>query len=404
MKSCFYCILNCRYLLYFFSLIAGWPCIFFVLGWLPHYQVNYILLLIVGLIFTLNLKATTLPRPFIVLLLTQILAWGVYSVIHIDTSYYTRIFLLVITFSLIGIQLRFIEKKEFIKVYNYWLLIQIVCGAIGLLLVLIGVLHPIFQFTEFDGRPGYFFGLFTTNTYLGGLVRNAGFFDEPGALAFWGMYALLFNKLFVKNIKVEWILMIGLLSTLSLAYYIQLSLYLLFFYKKEFRKIFVICIILFVAMKGIASYNPAMNNAIFGRLQYNTETGTLQGDNRSVLMKRSWDIFLTSPIVGVGASKLASVETAKQYGFVGANFFFNWACDGIVGLLITYLPLIYLFKLGRYKPIYQNAGWIILVGCLQRPYDSSQLLYPLLNFTMILYAYYDLFLSSFSLNILDERK
>ena len=59
-----------------------------------------------------------------------------------------------------------------------------------------GLLEPLFQFIEMDGRPGYFYGLFTTNTVFGGFVRNAGFYDEPGALSNWGVFALLFNKLF----------------------------------------------------------------------------------------------------------------------------------------------------------------------------------------------------------------
>ena len=31
--------LNLRYFLYFFALIAGWPCVFFLMGWLPHYTI-----------------------------------------------------------------------------------------------------------------------------------------------------------------------------------------------------------------------------------------------------------------------------------------------------------------------------------------------------------------------------
>ena len=91
------------------------------------------------------------------------------------------------------------ERLGFVKTYNLWLAFQVVAGSIGFILVLVGILQPIFEFRELDMRPGYFFGLFTTNTYLGGFVRNAGFYDEPGTLAFWGMYALIINKLFVDN-------------------------------------------------------------------------------------------------------------------------------------------------------------------------------------------------------------
>ena len=95
------------------------------------------------------------------------------------------------------------------KTYDVWLVVQAISGTIGILLVLGGLLQPIFKFVEMDMRPGYFFGLFTTNTYFGGLVRNAGFYDEPGALAFWGIYALIINKMFVKNTKIEILLIIA---------------------------------------------------------------------------------------------------------------------------------------------------------------------------------------------------
>lgn len=385
--------LKFRYVLYFFSFVAGWPCVFYLLGWLPHYQINYIVLLIVITAFAIYRMATCLPKTIAYLILIQIICWCIYSVIHIDISYYTRILLLMITFFMLGIQLRFVEINKFIRIYNLWLLLQIVCGTIGLFLVLGGILQPIYEFVEMDGRMGYFFGLFTTNTYMGGLVRNAGFYDEPGALAFWGIYALLLNKLFIKQTKIEWILALGLLSTLSVAYYIQLFLYLLLFYRKEAHKIIIAGILILITLKFISTYNEAMDKAIFSRIEYDSKSGTIKGDNRSDLMKKCWTIFLTAPVSGVGASNLVSVENGNKYGFVGANFFFTWASDGLIGVFITYLPLMYLFKLGKQKKIYKYASWILLVGYLQRPYDSTQLLYPLMTFTIVLGAYYDLFLS-----------
>lgn len=34
--------LNYKYLLFLFALVAGWPCEFYLLGWLHHYKLNYI--------------------------------------------------------------------------------------------------------------------------------------------------------------------------------------------------------------------------------------------------------------------------------------------------------------------------------------------------------------------------
>lgn len=368
--------------IYFFSFIAGWPCVFYLMGWLPHYQVNYILLFTICFLFFLSHDLPQLPISVGKLIACQIICWAMYSIIHMDSSYYTRILMLFITYLILRMQSED-KSYDFIKTYDIWLTLQVICGTIGILLVLLGILTPLAKFTEMDGRTGYFFGLFTTNAYLGGMVRNAGFFDEPGALAFWGIFALLFNKLFVRNKKIEYCLLIGLLSTLSLAYYIQLAVYLLIFYRKKTWKLILLVTIVYIAIKYMASFNEGMNESIFGRFEYDTETGHFQGDNRSALMVRCWTIFQDYPVLGIGARVLVGDEIQRIYGFVGGNFFFNWAADGLVGVIITYLPLFGIFRIGRFDARYYGIALLLFIGFLQRPYDSTQLLYPLLTYTLL---------------------
>ena len=106
-------------------------------------------------------------------------------------------------------------------------------------------------------------------------------------------------------------------------------------------------------------------------------------------MARCWRIFKSSPVTGVGATNLATVVSEKK-GFVGANFFLNWASDGLLGVLITYIPFFLLLKLGKYKRQYRYAFIIITLGFLQRPYTDTILLYPLLSYTIVLHAYLDI--------------
>lgn len=383
--------LTYRRLLYFFSFVAGWPCVFYLMGWLPHYIINYVLLLVLSAAYVVLRKCEQLDKTIENILFIQILGWTFFSLIHFDSSYITRIFILLITFAILRIQQSDDDVLSFCKMYNGWLVLQVISGTIGVLLVLSGILHPIFKFIEMDGRPGYFFGFFATNAYLGGLVRNAGFYDEPGALAFWGMYALLINKLIIKNKKTEILLIIGLISTMSIAYFIQLTGYLLVFYRKQSWKMILIIILIILSLKVITSYNEAMDQAFWGRMQYNESTGTIAGDNRSVLMKRCWGIFCDHPVIGMGARELVSPTVASKYGFVGANFFFNWAADGIVGGIITYIPLIYLFVLGGQDKRMYGVGLIMLIGFLQRPYDNTQILYPLMTYTLLSQAYKSIF-------------
>jgi len=278
------------------------------------------------------------------------------------------------------------ERLGFVKTYNSWLVFQAIAGSIGFILVIVGILQPIFEFRELDMRPGYFFGLFTTNTYFDGLVRNAGFYDEPGALAFWGIYALIINKLFVDNKKMEKLLIFGLISTLSLAYFIQIAVYVFFFCREKRRKLLpYIAAFLFVLML-FSSFNERMKDAIWGRMEYDKETGTLAGDNRSKMTKVCWDIFKSSPIVGQGARHLIEISQERRV-FVGANANFTLACDGLVGQIIVWSPFFLLFRLRRYDKKYGWAFWILILGFLQRPYDGTQLLYPLMSFTIVMQAY-----------------
>lgn len=379
-----------KYLLYFFALIAGWPCVFYLMGWLPDYSVNYVILFILAVATTLFKNGFgRVPKRIVIIISIQMICWSLYGLLYQDTSYFTRVFLLIITFSFLGIQLSYRDKFEFIRTYNFWLVFQSVSGVIGFLLVLFSLLSPISQFIEMDGRPGYFYGLFTTNSVYGSFVRVAGFYDEPGALAFWGIFALLFNKLYVDNKKMEYLLIFGLISTLSMAYFIQLAVYFYLFYKNQRKKILLPLILFIIMLKGIASFNEGLDNVIFGRFSLNAQTQSLDGDNRTELLKRCWRIFKTSPVTGVGATNLATVVSEKE-GFVGANFFVNWASDGILGVLVTYLPFFLLLKLGKYKRQYIYAFIIIILGLIQRPYTDTVLLYPLLSYTLVLHAYLDI--------------
>ena len=378
-----------RYLLYFFALVSGWPCVFYLMGWLPFYKTNYIILFFLAGAAALSKGAYQyVPKPISIIIVFQITLWLLYWLFFEDSSYFTRVFILLITFSILGLQLRYRDRFEFIKTYNFWLAFQSIAGSIGFILVLSGLLQPISRFFEMDGRLGYYYGLFTTNAVFGGFVRNAGFYDEPGSLATWGMFALLFNKLFTKDKKTEYVLLFGLTSTLSLAYFIQVAAYLVLFYSKRLKNIVPLAIAFLLLLKVLASINDGLDDAIFGRFVINEQTGNLTGDNRSELLERCWRVFTTAPLTGVGATNLVT-NVGENEGFVGANFFVNLASDGIIGAVTSYLPLLFLLLLGILRRQYLYAFIIILLGYFQRPYTETQLLYPLVQYTILLFAYLD---------------
>jgi len=355
---------------------------------LPHYKVNYIVLFVVAVtVASFRDAYHRVPRTIVLMILLQVIIWILYSVFYFDASYLTRVFILLITFSMLGIQLSYNDKREFIRLYILWLVLQSVAGFLGFWLVLSNLLSPISQFTEMDGRPGSCFGLFTTNAVFENYIRNAGFYDEPGSLACWGIFALLFNKLFVHSRIMEFLLLASLTLTFSMAYFIQASFYLFLFYRSRVKFIMVVVVIFALFLIGLSSLNEDIDAAIFGRFLLDQDSGTLQGDNRSDLMSGAWKIFISSPIVGVGATNL--MLFSGNVGFVGANFFENLASDGLLGSLVTYVPLFFLLYLGKYRREYAYSFIVLLLGYLQRPYSDTLLLYPLLQYTIILFAYLD---------------
>ena len=185
--------------------------------------------------------------------------------------------------------------------------------------------------------------------------------------------------MFLKKKYVEYALLIGLTVTLSIAFYIQAFLYFLLFYRENIRKLILVLSLAALSIGILVSQDEVFYDAIIGRLQYDETEGTISGDNRAELTKNARAIFLSSPIVGVGARNLV-----ENYEGVDSNVFTYFACDGIIGQIVTWLPFVYIFFiLGRGRPEVRSGVIVLAVGLLQRPFDFTQLMFPLILYNMI---------------------
>ena len=119
---------------------------------------------------------------------------------------------------------------SFFRKYNRWILLMAIMASVSLVLVWLGLFEPLYPFEDLsDEETMYSYGItFAQHTEVSNF-RPAGFFDEPGALASWGLYALLFNRAFVKDKKTEWLLMIALVGTLSFGHFMQLFVFIILF-------------------------------------------------------------------------------------------------------------------------------------------------------------------------------
>lgn len=372
-----------RNVLLFFSLIAAWPCVFYLMGYLPNYKINVVVLLFMGvLFFQSHNKYCYLPGSVKKVLLLQLGTTFIWLFLHFDTSYITRIvFILAAVMTVMADSYK--EKPILVKIFVYWITLQCVLSVLGFLLCLTGGFQPLSTFEEMDGRTGYNFGIFTTNTFFGIFVRPAGFFDEPGALACWGMYAMILNQLIVKKKWIEYTLMGTLFVTLSLAYFIQLVMFLFFFYGRHFKKLIIPLFLIAIVAGWIISQDEVFYEHTVGRFGYDKRSGEFVGDNRAELRKNAKSVFLTSPIIGVGASTMVNVY-GKKYGDMSGNIYTFLATDGILGLLVMWAPYLYLFFVyGRKNKSVRCGTLILFAGLMQRPFDYNQLLFPLIMYATI---------------------
>ena len=367
------------------TLLCSYPYVFIRFFPIPDLIIIFAIeIFVLALVDSKIKKKKKLPKSFQYICVIQILFFIFLGIYHADSFYITRFALFV---GMTYYSLRVINNSAgiilFAYVNNYWMSLQVIMGFLGFFLILAGVLHPIFEYTS-DVYAGvdYFYGITTTNAIIGVIPRIAGYFDEPGAFAQWGVLALVLNKILKGSRKVEIILIIGLVVTFSLAYFLQLVLYIIVFYGFHIKK-FVIWGVL-LSVFGIILYNyiPEDSDLYYLTLRrIETNNGSLE-TNRDDLAEAAKKEFLNSPIMGSGYSNI--VNSSK--GDVFDNPYETLATSGIVGTFALYLPLLVVILKYRKNGVL-GASLIFLAGYLQRPFHIQYIHY-LMMYMFFLISYY----------------
>lgn len=251
-------------------------------------------------------------------------------------------------------------------------------GAIAFVLIFLNILNPI-MFVENGDRIISFYGLTSTNVVIGNFIRVGGFFDEPGALASWGIFTLVINKLVFNCKAVEWGLIISLLFTFSAAYFVLLPLYIILFYHTKVKQ-FVFSLIFFLPIMFIFYYELKDNDYFLHMTVERFEGGEIR-TKRTDQAEEAQKVFERNIFMGVGGRKLeSSTEHATD------NPYEILAKDGIIGYIITYFPLFLLCAKYRKKDVL--FGGILLFLCYQqRPFHINEMHYFMLYFYMTIVCY-----------------
>jgi hypothetical protein len=143
---------------------------------------------------------------------------------------------------------------------------------------------PLLTIDNPDGRPASLYVLTMTNDVVDNLIRPAGVFDEPGALAFYICLIAACRNLLDMPRRTTWLLLAAGLVTLSLAHMMYMTFHLLserLLSARALRALLASALVL-----GAASLHPALQRTIEERIgsRLAMEDGRLVGDNRSELI------------------------------------------------------------------------------------------------------------------------
>ena len=359
-------------------------------------QLVYVLLLFLILISKRG-KIVVFQGSLQTCVIIQLVGLGFSFIYHGAIGY----LLVGITMALVLLLISYLEKtitlKEFFSYYNKWILWMSIGGVVVFILALIGI-PPLFEYmnpvSEIDNISSWLVGF--TNTYniantgiTSNFVRYSGYFDEPGAMGYWGIYALIFNKLFIGNQKLEKILLVLLLFTFSMGYFIQVFVYLILFYALKSSKFrFSFLIVIGLVMYGIYSTKGTdyseLYKVSFARLESLTASSTSDiyvEDKRGEVMKQARKVFRENPVMGVGAVKWSKMP------YMADNPYETLAKDGILGTVYYYMPyfiLVYM-SLKRKDREMQNALFVLFLGFMHRPFHGTLLAFFITYSLLYLY-------------------
>ncbi len=288
-----------------------------------------------------------------------------------------------LTFSLFLIQLADQRALDaFLTLSTALMLVMLVGAIIGFILVLNGV-QPLFEITNNDGRPNYFFYTTFSNSWWGRVIRPSGIYDEPGVLSFMVCGIAALRHLRGRDSRVTW-LMLGMgFVTLSLAHLIYVFFHVLA-ERLRFRNLAGIMATLLplVVIVGYLGGYEILEKRLLGRVTI-SEASELVGDSRSQRMVNAVEHLSAHPesiLFGAHPSCRFDYMTCKEkFPLMGENplsplvfqgIFLSWTYYLVLAVLLL-TPLfgrkyIVSFAFGALllqRPYLLDVGYA-LIGCL----------------------------------------
>lgn len=331
-------------------------------------------------------------RSVMGVVLMQLLGFFMVGIVHmnifpvLDKSLY-----LILALALMLLASNRVGMIHFFKKYNGWILLMAILGCVAFLLVELVNYRPLFYVPDrADGRPifNYILTFSKSDEFNVGIMRYAGFFDEPGAMAYWGIYALVINRLFIKNKWLETILGIALLLTLSIGYFIQYAAFLLLFhvFGKNKGQTIVLAALIIAVVGWINMTRDTADSEIydrtFGRIEslFNESRespNTIAVGDRAIYTENAIREFKEHPLFG----------TPRTDVNVGNNIYETLAMYGVIGSFFILFPFLLLVIWGfKYKDLtLLKCSIVILLGFTHRPFHANILSFFIIYCLLVMY-------------------
>lgn len=375
-------------LLLWLTLTSTAPFIFFSWPGHPYKLLTFACLLIMSIQITRNWNRKIFDVKILMIIILQI-AYYLFTIAYRnDISNFNLCIQLISLFIIISYINCFIGFQSFVKSYIYVILAMGIGGTIIFFLHAIIGVKPLFTVEYSESGTSYFLWLTTTNVYYSisnlRLIRFSGFFDEPGTFALFSLFAIILNRIYFKNSRIELWLITVTMFTMSLAFYFIIFVFFLFFYITRSNLKYIAGIIIAI---GLSSYylNKNIDNETISKMyeftfkRFEFSGGGLAENNRADISIQDKTVFYKYPLLGAGSDK-------KEVH--GSNLYSIFALYGIFGSIFYYAFLVY-FALQiitikrKQRLFYFKILLLILLNFYHRPELSS--VFTLLVFVSIIH-------------------
>lgn len=342
---------NITILLIWLLLLCYPPFSFYLIAGFPYLIIKTFALcsLVIIIIIYSNTKISKTFKVISFILLTNIIFYFFSLIYHQDSSYISMAIPVISIFIIYLAVINICGVQNFVKSYILLIIIMGVLGSIAFFLGIIGK-SPFFGFIGQPEKQLINYGLTFSNSVFnrGGefeLLRVAGYFDEPGTLAFYITFALLLNQLLFKNRTFERLLIYSGVFTFSLAFFFTLILQFMFYpnWSKYYLRLAIVLIVFFISINFLKEKSSIANVIALmtiNRLQASDE-GVIKGDNRTTYFAQGIEFFYEKPLLGHGQQ---NVLTGYKYsGYDPSSFIGYLVFYGIIGTTIIFTIFLYQF-------------------------------------------------------------